>query len=65
MIFVFSYFQAHYACLYLSILSPARRPGPGLARARPAHEPCWAAVGRDLEAREFFFWPEPVPKCCF
>jgi hypothetical protein len=32
--------------VYLSILSPAR--------ARPAHEPYWTGVGRDLEAHEFF-----------
>jgi hypothetical protein len=40
-------------------------PGPGPARARPAHEPYWTGVGRDLEARENFFWPKPGPKCCF
>jgi hypothetical protein len=43
-------------------------PGPawpaGPARTRPAHEPYWTGVGRDLEARDFF-WPEPGPKCCF
>jgi hypothetical protein len=38
--------------LYLSILSPARPAG--LSRARPAHEPYWTCVGRDLEAREIF-----------
>jgi hypothetical protein len=42
------------AGLYLSILSPARRPGPGPARARPAHEPYRTGVGRDLEARKIF-----------
>jgi hypothetical protein len=31
----------------------------------PAHEPYWTGVGRDLEARENFFWLEPSPKCCF
>jgi hypothetical protein len=39
-------------------------PGPSPARARPAHELYWAGVGRDLEAREIFFWSEPGPKCC-
>jgi hypothetical protein len=34
--------------VYLSILSP------GPARAKPTHEPYWAGMGRDLEAREFF-----------
>jgi hypothetical protein len=48
--------------LYLSILSLAR---PGPRRARPAHKPYWMGVGRDLEAREKFFWLEPDPKCCF
>jgi hypothetical protein len=33
-------------------------PGP----TRPAHEPYWTGMGRDLEAREIFFWPEPGPK---
>jgi hypothetical protein len=43
----------------MSIFSPARPAGP--ARARPAHEPYWAGVGRDLEAREVFLaraWAE-------
>jgi hypothetical protein len=35
--------------LYLSIFSR-----PGLARARPAHEPYWTGVGRDLKACETF-----------
>jgi hypothetical protein len=48
---------SHYLPLYVSILSPAS--------ARPAHEPYWTGVGRDLKAREIFFWPEPGPKCCF
>jgi hypothetical protein len=34
---------------------PARWPNPSPARARPAHEPYWTGVGKDLEAREFFF----------
>jgi hypothetical protein len=33
---------------------PTRWPGLGLARARPSHEPYWAGVGRDLEARKIF-----------
>jgi hypothetical protein len=44
-------------------LGPTRPAGP--TRARPAHEPYWTGMGRDLEARENFFWPEPDPKCCF
>jgi hypothetical protein len=32
---------------------------------RPAHEPYWTGVGRDLEACKFFFLPEPGLKCCF
>jgi hypothetical protein len=37
------------------------RPNSGPARVMPAHGPCWTGVGRDLEARDFFFalaWPE-------
>jgi hypothetical protein len=53
------------AGVYLSIFSP---PGPSrpaiLTRDRSAHELYYAGVGRDLEAREFF-WAEPDLKCCF
>jgi hypothetical protein len=54
--------------VYLSILSLARpgpqaRPGP--ARARPAHEPYWTGVGRDLEARKIFFGPSPARNAVF
>jgi hypothetical protein len=37
------------------------RPG----RARPAHEPYWMGVGRDLEARENFFGPSPARNAVF
>jgi hypothetical protein len=33
---------------------------PGPARARSAHEPYWTVVGKDLEARENFFGPNPA-----
>jgi hypothetical protein len=39
-------------------------PGPGSARARPTHEPYWTVMGRDLEARDFF-WPEPDRNAVF
>jgi hypothetical protein len=39
-------------------------PGPawpaGPARTRPAHEPYWTGVGRDLEAATNFFGPSPA-----
>jgi hypothetical protein len=41
------YYPIPYDLVYLSILSPAQ--------ARSAHKSYWAAVDRDLEAREFFF----------
>jgi hypothetical protein len=43
--------------LYLSILSSAR--------TRPAHEPYWTGVGRDLEARENFFGPSSARNAVF
>jgi hypothetical protein len=61
---MYTWYSCSWPPIYLSILSPAR-PGPGPARVRPAHEPYWTGVGRDLEAREKFFWPEPGMKCCF
>jgi hypothetical protein len=51
--------------VYISILSPASRPGPGLTHARPAHEHYWTGVGRDLEAREIFFGPSPARNSVF
>jgi hypothetical protein len=54
--------------LHLSTTPPPIIPKhfePSPARARPAHEPYWTGVGRDLEARENIFLPEPGPKCCF
>jgi hypothetical protein len=44
-------------------------PGPawpaGPARTRPAHEPYWTGVGRDLEARDFFFGPSLARNAVF
>jgi hypothetical protein len=39
-------------CRVIIVIPEHFEPGP--ARARPAHEPYWPGVGRDLEAREFF-----------
>jgi hypothetical protein len=44
---------------------PARRPGPGPAHARPAHEPYSTGVGRDLEAREICFLARARPEMLF
>jgi hypothetical protein len=41
---------------------------PGLARPAPGPPTNLTGrtgVGRDLEARENYFWPEHDPKCCF
>jgi hypothetical protein len=40
-------------------------PSPGLARARPAHEPYWMGVSRDLEAREKISGPSPARNVVF
>jgi hypothetical protein len=44
--------------LRLAIIPEHLEPSP--ARVRPAHEPYWTGVGRDLEAREIFFSPGPA-----
>jgi hypothetical protein len=55
--------------LWVGVIPEHFEPGPtgpaGPARARPAHEPYWMGVGRDLEAREIFFGPSPARNADF
>jgi hypothetical protein len=55
----------HGSPLYLSIFSPARWPGLGPARTRPAHGPYWTGLGGDLATHKKKILAQARPKMLF